>query len=187
MQWRAGNLERSPIATAFTDNVRAHFGEGSNHPTHWPTAQRLITIETRGKRARREQPGEQPHRRAGVATVDSLPWSVQSAPATAFDMDFGARLRDVHTKGTERANRAAIIATAGAIADIALALGDSGEHDGAMANRLIAREGDRALHAGGGGTDSDERVRIHNEEGAAYSMGRGVCVQERHRLLPSLR
>ena len=163
MQWRAGNLERSAVATAFTDNVRAHFGEGTDHATHGPTAQRLITIKPRRKRARGEQAGEQPHRRAGVATVDSLPWSVQSAPATAFDMDFDARLCDVHTKGTERANRAAIIATAGAIADMALALSDSREHNGAMANRLIAGEGERALHASGGGTDGSRgthRIRF---------------------------
>jgi hypothetical protein len=89
--------------------------------------------------------GKKPHRRAGVAAVDRILRRGEPFESFAFDPKQPIVAGDLHPERFEGFDRAVVVLAAGEIGDAARAVRDRGKDDRAVADRLVARDGQFAL------------------------------------------
>jgi len=115
-----------------------------DHAPHRPPPERGVAVQSRRERPAGEDAGEQPHRRAGIAAVDDFLGRAEPLPAFAFDREQPIVAGNFYAESLERLDRTVVVLAPREIGDPARAVRDRGENDGAMADRLVAGDGDLA-------------------------------------------
>src|SRR5487761_1501464 len=131
----AAHAKRWPLG------VRAHLEQGLHHAVHGPPGQRLVAGELAREVLGREDPGEQAHRRARVATVQralGLAHAIQPKTADGGLFD--------HRPQRAKAVRSRLdVGAAGQAVHAAPSVRQRAKDQGAVRDRLVARQGNLAL------------------------------------------
>ena len=148
----AADAQRRAAAIGF--DQRAHRRQRLDHPPHRPLRQGRVADQHAVEALPGQQPGQQPHRGAGIAAVQRFGRWLQAVQAHA--------MHDAHAIGwgvdlyaepaEDRGGGAGVLALKEAL-DAGHALGDRAKHDRAMRHRLVAGHRHGSVQRAGGRGD----------------------------------
>ncbi len=147
VQRRGPHVQRR--VALFRLDVGAHLLQRLGDAAHRPPAQLFAAVEHRGERLPGHHPGQQTDGRARVAAVERPGRTPQPAQPAAVDAQIpGLRPAlvhlDIHAQRAHYLQRRQRVAGRQPVTDDTDTLGQRGQHHGAVTDRLVAGDGDRA-------------------------------------------
>ena len=150
----AGALDGERQAAALAGGeAGAGLGERDGDPAHGAAAQAGVAGHDGEDRVGGQQAGEQAGGGAGIAHVEDVAGLGEGADAAAGDAPGRAVAGDVGAEGAHGGGGAEHVLALEEAVDRGLADGEAGEHQGAMADRLVAGDADAAGQGRWGGAD----------------------------------
>jgi len=159
--WGAVNHDRR--AAAVRVDACTHAAQRLGNALHGPPHQRLIANQRRIEARRCEQPHHEAHGRAGITHIERCRGCAQPAGTPAPHPDFGlCRPLDGHTERGEGACSCQAVLAREEAADTRLPLRERTEHQGAVRDRLVTRDGEGAGDSAAGcDTPAARRCSAH--------------------------